>query len=181
MKTFLTEVVSRAALSACMMISTSGNRIADAPRETPQIIVGSERRRTRAVTQTDQLERRVAAECAVIVLGLVVGLNALDPLTDHRQIRVQHLASARRSMPPQTARSIESPHQTAGSATAPPRPSTASEKPRLRSAAPPRNRGQTATHPATPTRPPRGVEVLISQSLLRQWWPFHWCCMNNAG
>ena len=94
MKTFLTEVVSRAALSACMMISTSGNRIADAPRETPQIIVGSERRRTRAVTQTDQLERRVAAECAVIVLGLVVGLNALDPLTVHRQVRVQHLASA---------------------------------------------------------------------------------------
>ena len=54
MKTFLTEVVSRAALSARMMISISGNRIADAPRETPQIIVGSERRRTRAVTQTDQ-------------------------------------------------------------------------------------------------------------------------------
>ena len=94
MKTFLTEVVSRAALSACMMISTSGNRIADAPREIPQIIVGSERRRTRA-TQTDQLERRVAAECAVIVLGLVVGQNALDPLTDHRQVRVQDFTPAR--------------------------------------------------------------------------------------
>ena len=43
---------------------------------------------------THQLERRVAAESVVIVLGLVVGQNALDPLKDHRQVRVQHLASA---------------------------------------------------------------------------------------
>ena len=31
-----------------------GEPLANAPREIPQIVVGSERRRTRAVTQTDQ-------------------------------------------------------------------------------------------------------------------------------
>ena len=50
----------------------------------------------------DQLERRVAAERVVIVLVLVVRQNAIDPLTDHRQIRVQHLTRAR-PLAPQNA------------------------------------------------------------------------------
>ena len=118
----------------------------------------------------------------MIVLVLVVGENAIDPLTDPRPIRVPHLAPAR---VPQRRSEARGPSNRLLQLPDRQEPRLAGQL-RLRHLdfdRPLRREidDQRQHTLSTPARPPRGVEVLMSQRLLRPRGPFHWSRMNNAG
>ena len=118
----------------------------------------------------------------MIVLILVVGEDAIDPLTDHRQIRVQHLAPARVPQRRPEARG-QSNRLIKLSDRQQPRIAGQLSLRNLdfdrlsRQKIEDKRQHTLSTHP----RPPCGVEVLMSQSLLRSRGPFHWSRMNNSG